>query len=158
MLSDLATSTVQHAGLFPTNDEQTEIIFADVKGAGVLVQVLEILEIGRPALELLRLHRDKVEDRKVFKEQGRAVIRAVNDVDPTQDGNNHNDGQDAAAAGEAESQNKDFPRAMLRLRVSDGFNEYVAIETKRITNLSMDETPLGCKVLCPQLSLLPVLR
>lgn len=143
MLSDLATSTLHHAGLFPPNEEQTGILFDNVKGAGVLVQVLEILEIGRPAHELLKLHRDKVEDRKVFREQGRAVMRAVNDVDPTQD-DNPMETQDAAAA-EA-SNNKLFPRSMLRLRLSDGFNEYVAIETKRIGALSMDDTQLGCKV------------
>lgn len=110
----------------------------------MLVQVLEILEIGRPAHELLKLHRDKVEDRKIFSEQGRAVIRAVTDVGPTQDGTG-NDTQDPNALGESDS--KAFPRAMLRLRVSDGFNEYVAIETKKIRDLNMDETPLGCKVM-----------
>lgn len=118
------------------------MLFENVNGAGVLVQVLEILEIGRPAHELLKLHRDKAEDKKVFKEQGRAVIRAVNDADPTQDGQ-ASETQDGAVD---TSNNKAFPRSMLRLRVSDGFDEYAAIETKRIRDLSMDDTPLGCKV------------
>lgn len=106
------------------------------------MQVLEIVEIGRPALDLLKLHRERVEDRKVFQEQGRAIIRAVNNVEPTQDGNN---GEGPEGTAEAQN-NKGFPRAMLRLRVSDGYTEYVAIETKRIPDLSMDDTPLGCKV------------
>lgn len=110
----------------------------------MLVQVVEILEIGRPALELLKLHRDKVEDRKVLREQGRTVIRAVNDVDPTQDVSNTNNNHDESAA-DAPS-GKGLPRAMLRLRVSDGFNEYTAIESKRVPDLSMDDTALGCKV------------
>lgn len=149
LLSDLALSTIHHAGLFPVyDDERTEVLFQDAKGAGVLVQVLEILEIGRPALELLKLHREKVEDRKIFREQGRTVRRAVAAVDPTQGTgtNNNDDNPDMNNAEEAQNIGKGFPRAMLRLRVSDGFNEYVAIETKRISGLSLDDTALGCKV------------
>ncbi|KAK9893610.1 hypothetical protein P389DRAFT_198857 [Cystobasidium minutum MCA 4210] len=150
LLSDLALSTIHHAGLFPVyDDERTEVLFQDAKGAGVLVQVLEILEIGRPALELLKLHREKVEDRKIFREQGRTVRRAVAAVDPTQGTgtNNNDDNPDMNNAEEAQNIGKGFPRAMLRLRVSDGFNEYVAIETKRISGLSLDDTALGCKLM-----------
>jgi hypothetical protein len=149
LLSDLNVSTVHHERLFPANEQQTDILFQDVKGQGVLVQVLEILEIGRPALELLKLHREKIEDKKVFREQGRTVFRAVNEVEATQqqDGqldntNNNNGGNNDTIT----PNDKNFPHAMLRLRVSDGFTEYTAIETKKVKDLNLDETPLGSKV------------
>lgn len=140
LLSDLSLSTVQHAGLLPENERQTAVLLENVKG-GVLVQVLEVLEIGRPALELLKQHRERQEDKRVFAEQGRPVLR------PQQ---LREEGTADATANENEAveaqETKGFPRAMLRLRISDGFHEYTAIETKRIPDLSLEDTPLGCKV------------
>lgn len=106
----------------------------------------EVLEIGRPALELLDIHKNRIEDKKVFKEQGVQVRRAIAHVeDPTQNG--VGDFTQAQQEEEAKpSTFKGFPRSMLRLKVSDGFTEYAAIECERVADLSLDDTSLGCKV------------
>ena len=147
-MSDLADSTTQHDGLFPDNDGQSSVLFQNDRH-GVLVQVTEVLEIGRPALELLDIHKNRIEDKKVFKEQGIQVRRAIAHVeDPTQNGAGGGDfTQQQAQAEEAKpTVHRGFPRSMLRLKVSDGFTEYSAIECKRVPDLSLEDTPLGCKV------------
>lgn len=41
---------------------------------------------------------------------------------------------------------KGFPRSMLKVRLSDGYSTYEAIEYKRVGGLSMEDTQLGRKV------------
>ena len=151
---------MHHAGLLPDEEGETGTLFVadgtsrNKNAAAVLVQILEVLEIGRPALELLDIHRNRVEDKKVLREQGRQVRRAVahvehdeggagtgNPAGATQQGPNADQDEPATTIGV-----KGFPRAMLRLRVSDGFTEYVAIENKRVHTLSLEDTMLGSKV------------
>ena len=156
--SDLADSTVHHAGLFPEEEGETGTLFVadgtsrNKNAAAVLVQILEVLEIGRPALELLDIHRNRVEDKKVLREQGRQVRRAVAHVEHDEGGAGTGNpaGTQQANADQDEPATtigvKGFPRAMLRLRVSDGFTEYVAIENKRVHALSLEDTMLGSKV------------
>lgn len=158
--SDLADSTMHHAGLLPDEEGETCTLFVadgssrNKNAAAVLVQILEVLEIGRPALELLDIHKNRVEDKKVLREQGRQVRRAVAHVEHDEagagTGNPAGAQQQQANANQDEPANtigvKGFPRAMLRLRVSDGFTEYVAIENKRVHALSLEDTMLGSKV------------
>lgn len=150
LLSDLADSTTHHDGLFPELDGGSRVLFQNGRH-GVLVQVTEVLEIGRPALELLDIHKNRMEDKKVFKEQGIQVRRAIAHVeDPTQQGGAGGDlTQQLAQQQEEDAKptlHKGFPRSMLRLKVSDGYTEYTAIECKRVSDLSLEDTPLGCKV------------
>lgn len=147
LLSDLADSTVQHDGLFPEPDGESHVLFESGR-VGVLVQVTEVLEIGRPALELLDVHKNRIEDKKVFSEHGIQVRRAVAHVEEaTQNVGGDFTQQQAQQEEHAEpTLQKGFPRSMLRLKVSDGFTEYAAIECKRVPDLSLEDTPLGCKV------------
>lgn len=150
LLSDLGDSTLQHPGLLPAAEGETEgegegedRLFVHPKSA-VLVQVLEVIDIGHSALSLLDRHKARMEDKKILRATGREHRRPIMTIDNTQRDQN-DEGNDEGGA-QAIASTKGFPRSMLRLRVSDGFTEYVALEAKRIAGLSMDETPLGTKV------------
>ena len=102
---------------------------------------MEIVEIGHSALSILEIHRNRIEDKKFQQKYDRVNRRAIMQVEPNPVGD-----ENSQAHQSEDIASKGFPRGMLRVVVSDGYTEYVAIENKRVPDLSLAETPLGAKV------------
>jgi RecQ-mediated genome instability protein 1 len=121
-LSDVALSGALPEDLSDVQSTQV----ASQKG-GILVQLEGIFEIGHSTLSVSDAHKQRKEDAKMGVDRARIVGNIEDDAEENQ--------------GPAK-----FPRAMLMLQVGDGFRSMKAMEYKRIPELSMDDTPLGCKV------------
>ncbi|KAG0139561.1 hypothetical protein CROQUDRAFT_666322 [Cronartium quercuum f. sp. fusiforme G11] len=92
---------------------------------GILLQIQSITEIGYSALSLENTHQKKINEAK-----GRDRVLDLED----------DEGLDRQAPIQ-------FPRAMLKLELSDGHRTVSAIEYRRISALGLGITPLGCKLL-----------
>ncbi|KAI8980179.1 DUF1767-domain-containing protein [Trametes punicea] len=89
----------------------------------VLVEVTEMMEIGHSAYSLLHIYESRAEWRK------QAELRAARgERDP------------------GEKPMPKYPRSMLKFQLSDGASLLPAIEFKRLPDIELGETPLGCKV------------
>ena len=122
------------------------LLFPDKKDA-VLVQIVEMMEIGHPAHDLLKRHEARMEDRKMMKTEGRTVRRADMRTEGTQPPEGDTAGTQAQINNAADAiPLTKFPRHMLKLTVSDGFTTCYAIEVKRMNDLNLEDTDLGCKV------------
>jgi hypothetical protein len=124
--SNLADSTT--SGCLPDDFAGVQTTVIATQKGGLLVQIESIFDIGVAALSISDAHKQRLEDAKMG-----TAARVVGNIDD----------DDA-------EQRKDpskYPRGMLKLKLSDGFSLIDAIEYKRISDLSMDDTMLGCKLL-----------
>ena len=124
-------SEICDSGALPTENlsETLHCVIGDKK---ILVQVVGMTEVGHSAQALKDTHEQRKEEARITAKGGQAErTRVVGNLE-----------------GEEEVNGKTikFPRAMLSLQLSDGFTTLKAIECKRIPGLSLEETPLGCKV------------
>ncbi|CAH7677659.1 hypothetical protein BY996DRAFT_2881642 [Phakopsora pachyrhizi] len=139
LLSDLSASTSEPVSdLLPLpslitidrefGDFPKELSLSD---RGVLVQIQSMTEIGQSAISLENVHKKLMD-----ATQGRDRVIDLDDEI------NRND-QDS----QEQSQEVKFPRSMLRFELSDGHRTVQAVEYKRIKDLELGVTPLGCKLL-----------
>ncbi|KAH9945184.1 uncharacterized protein BXZ73DRAFT_38839 [Epithele typhae] len=119
--SDFADSMRSGSGIPPNAIGADETMV--IKGP-ILVEVVEIMEVGQSAYSLLQVHESRVEYQK------QAQIRT--------------------ASGDPEEHKPmpKFPRSMLQLRLSDGQHVITAVEHKSLPGIELGETPLGFKVSC----------
>jgi len=102
-----------------------------VQGSPILVQIVDITEIGHSAFSLTNVRQTRLdqEDLAGFarenEEENENQNQADEDVGPI----------------------PKYPRSMLKLQLSDGTITVPAIEFKRIPGLELGVTPLGCKVI-----------
>ena len=122
--SDLSDSMLHHTGL-PTRVQSMKngVIATPATGGPILVQVLEAMEIGASAFNLMNVRQAKKDGTDL---SGLAV------------GTEEEGGEGAKEA--------KYPRGILSLTLSDGSMQVKAIEYKRIEGLTLGETPLGFKV------------
>jgi RecQ-mediated genome instability protein 1 len=136
--SDLADSMQRQTG-FPASihNMKNGVIGTRASGGGILVQINAITEIGASAFTLKNvrqarmdkadmtgLTKDKI-DTEAGEDQVNSTAREVDEEDVTM---------------------PSYPRSMLSLMVTDGNLQIKAIEYKKINDLKLGETPLGCKV------------
>jgi RecQ-mediated genome instability protein 1 len=119
LASDLRDST-KHRTAIPTNFNQ--IANGRLKGP-FLVQIMAITDIGHSAFSLQNTRQIRLE---------RADMSALEVA--------------AESDGEDEGPVPNYPRGMLRLELSDGSTVFPAIEYRKISELALGVTPLGCKV------------
>ncbi|KAI0649115.1 hypothetical protein C8Q79DRAFT_493110 [Trametes meyenii] len=119
--SNFADSMVAGTG-FPPNVLNAEKVFLE---GPILVEIVEIMEIGHSAYSLLQTYESRQEYRK------QADLRAA--------------GGDADA--EEQKPMPKYPRSMLQLELSDGVSTLPAIESKKLPEFELGETPLGCKMI-----------
>ncbi|KAH9452872.1 hypothetical protein MJO29_008122 [Puccinia striiformis f. sp. tritici] len=132
LLSDLSTSTTNEGSpLTDLRNSETEEVERQIKikelppNRGVLVQIQSITEIGHSALSLQTVHSKIMDD-----VQGRDRVLDLEDPE--------SEDRQAPIV---------YPRAMLKLTISDGHHSLPAIEYQKIEGLNLSETPLGCKLL-----------
>lgn len=98
--------------------------------------VMSVMEVGHSAFQL----QTTMENRKEALSGVRRIRRMRN---PQADGG----GQEGEEAEEEDDEEiPPYPRGMLRLELSDGFNSVTAMEYRRMGDLSLGETALGSKV------------
>lgn len=135
LLSSLCDSCLPDTGL-PQPEQYEEynnqILFAK---DGCLVMVLSIMEIGHSAFQLQTTMENR---REALSGAGR--IRRIRN--PQADGDNAGDEDEEEETDEIPP----YPRSMLMLEVSDGYNVMKAMEYKRISGLTLGESALGSKV------------
>ncbi|GAA95325.1 uncharacterized protein L969DRAFT_15207 [Mixia osmundae IAM 14324] len=102
---------------------------------GILVQIVAMHDIAHPALTQLDILKQRRAERKAA-ERGVAPLRVIGGTEQPSEENAEVD-QDPTPV---------FPRGMLKLTLSDGYNTAQAIEMNRIDALSMMATPLGAKL------------
>lgn len=118
--SDLRDSTVEGTGL-PLNAHTLHNV--RIRGTSpILVEVVEITEIGHSAFSLTNVRQTRIERADLA---GLAAEEGVEDD---------------------EGPVPKFPRQMLKLYVSDGTVTLPAIEYRPMPELQLGETPLGFKV------------
>ncbi|KAI0775214.1 DUF1767-domain-containing protein [Trametes elegans] len=93
----------------------------------ILVEVVEIMEIGHSAYSLMQTYESRVEYRK------QAELRTAS--------GDRDDGERKPLP--------KYPRSMLQFQLSDGMNVLPAIEVKSMPEFELGETPLGYKVRLP---------
>jgi len=122
--SDLSDSALHHTGL-PTRVQSMKngVIATPATGGPILVQVLEMMEIGASAFNLMNVRQARIDGTDL---SGLAV------------GTEEEGGEGAKEA--------KYPRGMLSLMLSDGSVQVKAIEYRRLERLALGETPLGFKV------------
>lgn len=129
LLSDLSNSTSsQHAPLPESISSERAIgdlpKEISLPAREILVQVHSITEIGHSALALETAQQKRINDAR-----GRDRVLDLEDEE----------GLDRDAPVQ-------FPRAMLKLELSDGHRIVRAIEYRKIEGLGLGIIPLGCKV------------
>jgi len=102
-----------------------------VQGSPILVQILDITEIGHSAFSLTNVRQTRLDQEDL------AGLARENEEE------NENQNQDEEDAGPIPK----YPRSMLKLQLSDGTITMPAIEFKRIPGLELGVTSLGCKVI-----------
>jgi RecQ-mediated genome instability protein 1 len=122
--SDLSDSMLHHTGL-PTRVQSIKngVIATPATGGPILVQILEVMEIGASAFNLMNVRQARKDGTDL---SGLAV------------GTEEEGGEGAKEA--------TYPRGMLSLTLSDGSVQVKAIEYRKIEGLALGETPLGFKV------------
>jgi RecQ-mediated genome instability protein 1 len=121
LASDLRDSTIPHTAL-PANVGQMEN--SRLPGP-YLVQILALTDIGHSAFQLKNT-------RQIRQERADMSALAI-----------ENENQEE---GEEEGPVPDYPRGMLRFELSDGSTLLPAIEYRKLPQLVLGVTPLGCKV------------
>jgi len=101
-----------------------------VQGSSILVQIVDITEIGHSAFSLTNVRQTRLDQEDL------AGLARQNEEE------NENQNQDDEDVGPIPK----YPRSMLKLQLSDGTITMPAIEFKRIPGLELGVTPLGCKV------------
>lgn len=101
-----------------------------VQGPSILVQIVDITEIGHSAFSLTNVRQTRLDQEDL------AGLARQNEEDENQD-------QVDEDAGPIPK----YPRSMLKLQLSDGTVTLPAIEFKKVPGLELGVTPLGCKVI-----------
>ncbi|KAH9816036.1 hypothetical protein DFH28DRAFT_1125453, partial [Melampsora americana] len=130
LLSDLSSSTSSIHSPLPSSialpkslpNFPKEIILSD---RAILVQIQSMTEIGHSALSLESTHQKRKNEA-----EGRDRVWDLDD--------------DEALDRKAPIR---FPRAMLKFELSDGHRTVHAVEYRKIDELELGVTPLGCKLL-----------
>lgn len=102
-----------------------------VQGSSLLVQIVDIMEIGHSAFSLTNVRQTRLDQEDL------AGLARQNEEE------NENENQADEDVGPIPK----YPRSMLKLQLSDGTVTVPAIEFKRIPGLELGVTPLGCKVI-----------
>ena len=126
--SDLKDSMQQGTG-FPEGIATANDL--TVQGSSILVQIVDITEIGHSAFSLMNVRQTRLDQEDL------AGLARQNEEE------NENQNQADEDAGPIPK----YPRSMLKLKLSDGTVTMPAIEFKRIPGLELGVTPLGCKVI-----------
>ncbi|KAG8839217.1 hypothetical protein FRB91_009638 [Serendipita sp. 411] len=134
--SDLSDSMLRNTG-FPSSIHKMKagVIGTPVSGGPILVQVTAIMEIGASAFTLKNVRQarlDKADMTGLTKDKGPEGEEENNQRPQLEE-------EDATAP--------PYPRSMLSLMISDGTYTVKAIEMKRLNELILGETQLGCKIL-----------
>ena len=156
MLSDLGSSTTGSplAGVLKQAATATrardfrgaQTVFAGKK-ASALLQIELLQEIGQSAHTQL----DVLRERRAFDEQCKrdpamAAAAAATQAQSSKGKAKAVKDENAAEGGRAPFVRREFPRGMLKLRLSDGRATVDAYERTRITALELGETRAGAKV------------
>jgi len=104
-----------------------------VQGSSILVQIVDITEIGHSAFSLTNVRQTRLDQEDL------AGLARQNE----EENENENENQVDEDVGPIPK----YPRSMLKLQLSDGTVTVPAIEFKRIPGLELGVTPLGCKVI-----------
>ncbi|WWC63390.1 uncharacterized protein I303_105990 [Kwoniella dejecticola CBS 10117] len=128
LYSDLAQSTLP-SRTFPPGELHQKNLFP----RPTILQIHHISEIGHSAFQI----KHTMEQRSEVL-SGQSLIRRMEDEDEN------------AGEGEEIEEGKvpPYPRSMLKLELSDGRSIIRAMEYKRINELVLGQTSLGCKVVC----------
>lgn len=97
----------------------------------ILVQIVDITEIGHSAFSLTNVRQTRLDQEDL------AGLARQNEEE------NENQNQADDDAGPIPK----YPRSMLKLHLSDGFVTVLAIEFRKIPELELGVTALGCKVI-----------
>ncbi|WWC71481.1 uncharacterized protein I206_105439 [Kwoniella pini CBS 10737] len=128
LYSDLAQSTLA-SRTFPSGDLHEKILFQ----RPTILQMHHISEIGHSAFQI----KHTMEQRSEVL-SGQSLIRRMED-EVVEDEQEQNIDQGKVPP---------YPRSMLKLELSDGRRIIKAMEYKKINNLVLGQTSLGCKVVC----------
>lgn len=104
-----------------------------VQGSSILVQIVDITEIGHSAFSLTNVRQTRLDQEDL------AGLARQNE----EENENENGNQVDEDVGPIPK----YPRSMLKLQLSDGTVTVPAIEFKKIPGLELGVTPLGCKVI-----------
>jgi RecQ-mediated genome instability protein 1 len=124
LASDMRDSTVANTGL-PMSFKNMG--YGRVPGP-VLVQIMSLTDIGQSAFTLKNVRQTRLEREDL------AGLEEENGDD-----GDENEDEDAGPVPK-------YPRGMLKLELTDGSMIIPAIEFRKIPQLQLGETPLGCKV------------
>lgn len=122
--SDLHDSMVPSSGFPPHIRQQRKV---STGAQPILVEITALTEIGQSAFNLLNTRQARLE-----REDLAGLVEREREQN----------GQD----GEDEGPVPNYPRQMLKLEVSDGTVSLPAVEYRKIPELILGETQLGCKV------------
>jgi RecQ-mediated genome instability protein 1 len=126
--SDLKDSMQPGTG-FPEGISTAEDL--TVQGSSILVQIVDITEIGNSAFSLTNVRQTRLDQEDL------AGLARQNGEE------NENENEADEDVGPIPK----YPRSMLKLHLSDGSTTMPAIEFKKIPGLELGVTPLGCKVI-----------
>lgn len=132
LASDIRDSTIARTGL-PENIK--EVANSRLKGP-FLVQLMALTDIGHSAFSLQNTRQIRIE---------REDMSALAETEA-----NGEDGEE-----EDEGPVPNYPRGMLRFELNDGSTTFPAIEYRKIPQLQLGVTPLGCKVASFLLHMIP---
>lgn len=141
LLSPLEACTSQ--GSLPVDLEGQDGILSP--GKAVLVQVVSMDEVGQSAVSLRDALQARREDARLGLQADRVRVQGL-----TQDGAEAEDGSAAAGGSSGNGPTAgaaSYPRAMLKLELSDGHSVCTAIEYRRVPALDLASTELGAKLL-----------
>lgn len=129
--SDLADSTLEGSG-FPANVDnmQKGRIATNATGGSILCQITDLTEIGHSAFSLRNVRQTRIDKADM------AGLAAEEEGD--ENGQPPQNGEDYSIP--------PYPRATLRLTLSDGFRTIRAMEYRPLPTLKLGETSLGSKV------------
>ncbi|KAI9512074.1 hypothetical protein F5148DRAFT_125820 [Russula earlei] len=119
LMSDLTDSMVHGTGL---PHDLAGLQKGTLSGPPIMVQIMALTEIGHSAFSLMNVRQAKID---------RADLSGLA----------RGDNEDEADEGPVPN----YPRAMLRLELSDGAIKLNAIEYRKIPQLDLENTPLGYK-------------
>ncbi|KAK7690908.1 hypothetical protein QCA50_006011 [Cerrena zonata] len=121
--SDFTDSMLRGTGLSPNVNALKK---CTMKGLQILLELVSLTEIAHSAFNLMNVRQTRI-DREDLAGLGA--------------------GDEAGDADEDEGPVPKFPRGMLKMQLTDGQTILNAIEYRRIPELELGVTPLGCKIL-----------
>lgn len=125
LLSDFSDSMLRGTGLTPNVNALKK---CNMKGPRVLLELVSLTEIAHSAFNLMNIRQARIDREDLAGLAG-------NDEDGNID--------------EDEGPVPKYPRGMLKMQLSDGYTVLNAIEFRRLPELELGATPLGCKVWLP---------